>query len=927
MSKPRILIVEDEAITACDLQRQLVELGYEPVATSSQAEAAIELAGKLRPDIVLMDINLAGVMDGITAAHAIRERFALPVVFVTALSACETLERAKAAEPFGYIIKPFSEQDLRTVLEMALFKHRAEARLRGSEARYRALAESAHDAIITADKSGQIVGWNSGAARIFSYTEAEVLGQPMIILIPDRYRAAHLAGMARMQSDGEHHVIGQAVELTGRRKDGSEFPLELSLARWTTPEGDFVTGILRDITARKRTEVQMRLQSTALESAVNSVVITDAKGAIEWVNPAFTRITGYTAAEVLGKNPRVLKSGRQPPEYYAEMWRTVAAGRSWRGEFVNRRKDGTLYTEDVTITPVLDDAGQIGHYIAIKQDISALKQSLTHLEVTHAELATKNRALDAALVEARAAVQAKATFLATMSHEIRTPMNGVIGMASLLGETAPLTAEQGDYIETIRMCGETLLTLINDVLDFSKIETDNLELEQIPFDLRGCLEETLETLAPKAREKHLDLAAEIDASVPPAMVGDRARLRQILTNLVGNAVKFTDKGEVVVEVRAELAPGECQRLFFRVRDSGIGIPPEKLDRLFKSFSQVDSSTTRLYGGTGLGLAISQRLVGLMGGEIEVVSEPGRGSVFFFDITVPVAPAIEPLAAAQIPAELVGRSILIVDDNATNRRILSAQLRQARCHTVEADSAAAGLAWLKEHAWPDLIITDMLMPEMDGLDFSLNVRALETAKGITPPVPVIMVSSGGYQPSDPRNAGAHLALALSKPLRRHQLHEAAARACLLAPVKRTPRMTTLATEELRFVAQQHPRRILLAEDNPVNRKVALAMLSRLGYTADAAENGALTVEACRARSYDLILMDVQMPEMDGLEAARRVRQLAGVQPTIIAMTANAMEGDREICLAAGMDDYIAKPFKMEDLHRAVTHPGRASSAQA
>jgi CheY-like chemotaxis protein len=539
-------------------------------------------------------------------------------------------------------------------------------------------------------------------------------------------------------------------------------------------------------------------------------------------------------------------------------------------------------------------------------------------------LAEKNRALDAALVEARAAVEAKATFLATMSHEIRTPMNGVIGMASLLRETAPLTEEQADYIDTIRSSGETLLTLINDVLDFSKIESGNMELEQVPFDLRRCIEETLEMLAPRAREKHLDLAAEIESTVPAAIIGDAVRLRQVITNLVGNAVKFTEKGEVVTEVRATPAPGGLQRLYFRVRDTGIGIPTEKLPRLFKSFTQVDSSTTRVYGGSGLGLAISQRLVGLMGGTIGVESEPGRGSVFFFDLAVQPAPAIEPVDLANLPADLSGRSVLIVDDNATNRRIFAAQLRLVRCITVELASGPDALAWLKTHAWPDLIVTDMLMPGMDGLDFILKVRDMEKERAIVPPVPVVMVSSGGYQPSDPRSAGARLAAALSKPLRQQQLLEAAARACALAPAMRIPRMSTPATDELRATAQHHPRRILVAEDNPVNRKVALAMLSRMGYEAEAVVNGAEAMAACRDRSYDLVLMDVQMPEVDGLEATRRIRQLNTPQPVVVAMTANAMEGDRATCLNAGMDEYISKPIKIEDLQRVVSLPLRPSA---
>ncbi len=634
--KSRILVVEDEAIVAADLRLQLTELGFEPVGSTLSGEEAIELAGQLRPDLVLMDINLGGKMDGITAARTIRERFALPIVFLTALSGRDTLDRAKEAQPFGYIIKPFDEQDLRAVIEMAVFKHRAEAQHRADEARYRALTESAHDAIVTADHRGRIIGWNRSAAALFGYPEAEILGQPLSRLMPARYQAGHEAGFARVLAGGERHVIGRTAELTGRRQDASEFPLELSLAQWETPEGQFFTAIIRDISARQRTEAQMRLQSAALEAAVNSVVITDAAGTIQWVNPAFCHVTGYTQAEAVGRNPRVLKSGRQSPEFYAELWRTISGGQKWRGEFVNRRKDGTLYTEDVTIAPVRDETGRIAHYIAIKQDISALKQSLAELHTAHAELARKNLELEAALVDARVAVEAKAAFLATMSHEIRTPMNGVIGMASLLRETVPLTAEQVDYLGIILSSGETLLTLINDILDFSKIEARHLELERIPFDLRRCLEEALQVLAPRAREKSLSLSADIDPSVPPAIVGDCGRLRQVITNLASNAVKFTAQGGVVVAVRAELRPdGQC-RLFFRVQDSGIGIPADKLGRLFKSFSQVDSSTTRLYGGTGLGLAISQRLVGFMGGTIEVASEPGRGSVFFFDLTVPTA---------------------------------------------------------------------------------------------------------------------------------------------------------------------------------------------------------------------------------------------------------------------------------------------------
>jgi len=928
VNPPRVLVVEDESIVARDICQQLAELGFVAVADTRTGEEAVALADKLRPDLVLMDIQLAGAMDGITAARTIRERMHLPVVFLTAFAGRETLERAREAEPFGYIIKPFAEQDLRTVVEMALYKHRTEARLRESEARLRAITDSAQDAIVMIDARGRVTFWNPAAAAIFGYGTDEIMGHEVHTLLADAPQIeAHLRAMPDFLHTGEGRAVGRTLELPARRKDGARIEISLSLSAVSHEGERQAVAVIRDITVKKQTEAKMRLQSAALEAAEGSVVITDRRGTIEWVNPAFCRITGYTREEAVGQNPRVLKSGRHSAEFYREMWRTITAGQSWQGEFINRRKDGTLFTEAVTITPVRDEHGVIAHFIAIKHDISALKQSLADLKAAHAELAEKNHALDQALIEAQAAAEAKSAFLAMMSHELRTPMNGVIGMASLLRETAPLTEEQRDYIETINSSGNTLLALINDVLDYSKIESNHLELDHVPFDVRRCLEETLETVAVRAREKHLDLALELDPAVPAAVAGDPVRLRQVLTNLVGNAVKFTLRGEVVVEVGALPAGNEAVRLRFRVRDTGIGIPPEKRARLFKAFSQVDVSTTRHFGGTGLGLVISQRLVGLMGGEIKVDSTPGQGSVFHFEITVPTAPEIEPMAPDQLTRELEGRSVLVVDDNATNRRIFATHFRQAGCTVATADTAAAALAGLKPADWPDLIVTDMLMPGMDGLDFVLQVRALEKTAHISPDTPVIMVSSGGYQPSDPRVAKVQLAAALSKPVRQMQLYESAARACHgYAP--RHPRAAPPpAQPAVPPLAQTLARRILLVEDNPVNRKLALAMLGRLGYGVDTAENGIEAVAACRAKRYDLIFMDVQMPGMDGHTATREIRTLPGSQPWIIAMTANALEGDREACLAAGMNDYLPKPIRLDDLRRALTQSQGPAAAPA
>lgn len=434
----------------------------------------------------------------------------------------------------------------------------------------------------------------------------------------------------------------------------------------------------------------------------------------------------------------------------------------------------------------------------------------------------------------------------------------------------------------------------------------------------------MEVVAVRAREKHLELALEIAPGVPPAVIGDALRLRQVLVNLLGNAVKFTAKGEVVLEVRARPVLASHMQLVFRVRDTGIGIPADKMGLMFKPFSQLDNSTTRHFGGTGLGLSISERLVKLMGGQIEVESTPGQGSVFSFTIDVEATAALTPLDPTRYEAELRGRIILVVDDNETNRRIFTTHLQQAGSRIVLAESAAEALAWLAQNEWPDLIITDMLMPDTDGLDFALQVRAMEQERQITPEIPLIMVSSGGYQHSDPRVPTANLTAALSKPVRRLQLYETVVRACLGRELRHP--VDPPAEEVSPLLALSHPRSILVVEDNPVNLKLAYTMLTRLGYAVDTAADGHAAVAACQKLDYDLVFMDVQLPGIDGLEAARQIRTLSGRQPWIIAMTANALNGDREICLEAGMNDYLPKPMRLDDLRRAIRQsPGLKSQA--
>jgi two-component system sensor histidine kinase/response regulator len=939
-------------------------------------------------------------------------------------------------------------------------RSRAAEALETSEARYRALAESAVEAIVSADSSGTIIYANQGTERIFGWHPGQLEGRPLTVLMPERYHDAHTRGLARFLQTGHTRVIGQTVELAGLTRAGAEFPLELSLSSWVNRDGVYITGIMRDITSqravarlaaakhraaqelsraglgrkalpavlrevcegldwalgivwledpeegvlqlaaswaqsphmnerfrelygdvtfsldeglpgavwRSRTaewiedcasdprflrpdltnELDLRsailvpmvvddrclgvveffgnpgaspatelietletigtelglfaerrraeralaesrdLLQAILDNATTLIYVKDVEGRFLLANDAFARLTGMTSAELRGKSAADVADRAPAERADANDRRVLASGHTL--ELESQFEVGGVTETFLTVRfPLLDASGK-------PYGICGMATNITERKRSELELA---RARD----EALAATRMKSEFLANMSHEIRTPMHGLIGMTELLLETH-LDVEQREYAELARSSGETLVSLVNDVLDLSKIEAGKLEMHSTDFRLGELVEDVCDLMSGRARESGLHLTALVESDIPGVVYGDEVRMRQVLTNLVSNALKFTHTGEVSVRVRQAAGAEDRVVIRFEVSDTGIGIQPEQLDRLFDSFEQADSSTTRRYGGTGLGLTIARQLTELMDGEIGASSTPGSGSVFH--VVVPFSRSrADPaeLDAFQARADLHGERVLVVDDNPTSRRIMVHHAQNWGMQVSVAEEGREALTLMRKaiHAGEPFVtvLSDMNMPGLGGAELARKIRA-EPALRATH---LVMASSGVDDRVAARSAGFDAYL--SKPVRRATLYEALSRR-----PRHTPPAAMSAPPPADPAPPEHAPRVLVAEDNEVNQLLAVHMLEKRGYLVDVAANGRDAVRSVTEADYALVLMDCQMPELDGYAATREIRDWETERSTrtpIVAMTAHSMHGDRERCLAAGMDDYLAKPL--------------------
>ena len=773
----------------------------------------------------------------------------------------------------------------------------------------RAMLEIAFDAFVEVDSEGIIREWNSRAERIFGWSRVEAIGQPSHIIVPERRRHAYEFDVQKFLTPGNEQLLAKPIPMRGIHRDGREFPAELAISPVRRADGCGLIAFVRDLSEHRRLENAVR-EGAEYRAILNSIEDgyseVDLNGKYLFVNDAYCRMFNRTREEVFGESYKEFFDAERMT-LIRKVFQTVYETGNPVNAYELEYKPGRFV--EMSISLKRNEKGNPVGFLVVTREVTPRKLF--------------ERELAQAIQVAQAATRAKSEFLANMSHEIRTPMNGVIGMTGLLLDT-DLNAEQREYAEMVRKSGEALLTVINDILDFSKIEAGKLEMESYPFDLRLVTEEVAEMLAPQAEEKHTDVVLEYPSGTPRQFIGDAGRIRQVLTNLVGNAIKFAPNGNIVIAVECENHTQEDASMRVTVTDTGIGIPPEKVDSLWQKFSQADTSTTRKYGGTGLGLAISKQLIELMRGSIGCESQVGVGSKFWFKLRMPHDTQIHP---DPIPAlDLSGLRVLIVDDNEINRRVVHEQItswgmRNGSYATAEAAFDAVKSAQASGDPY-HFVISDYQMPNVDGAMLASMIKSDPSVRDTV----FVMLTSVGHRSELRGLEGSSVDACLVKPVRQSHLMNALTTLWSAklhsgfankSPSNYEESIAAL-NSTLAQLAETRPLRALVVEDNVVNQVVATRMLARLRIRSDVAANGREALEMLSVLPYDVVFMDCQMPEIDGYQATTELRRREGPnrKVTVIAMTAEAIAGCREQCLDAGMDEYITKPVKLAELTNAL-----------
>lgn len=754
--------------------------------------------------------------------------------------------------------------------------------------------------IIAIYKDERLLFVNDSAVEILGYTKEELIGNKFSLLISEDSKEIYYEHI-RKSSD---NIPVKSFEINIIKKDGSIFTSEVR-SRGINYKGLEATLItILDITERKQFENKMSEQTALFKGLLDSipeiVFFKDKNGIFLGCNNLHAKMVGRSSDELIGLSDYDIHE-KEAADFYREHDRKVIeeGAPNFNEEWMPFADGRTVLLETLK-APLYNTKREIIGMIGVCRDITERKQMET--------------ALLKAKEDAEAANIMKSQFLANMSHEIRTPMNGILGFLDLL-ELTELTSEQSDYLKEAKSASEMLLYIINDILDFSKIEAGKLEMENIRFNLRTAIENTVMLLLPKAHNKGLELNTMIRTNVPDEVMGDPARLRQILINLVGNAVKFTENGEVLVDVELEEESGGIAKLRFNIIDTGIGISEEDTKKLFNSFMQADASTTRKYGGTGLGLAIARELVMLMGGEISLKSEPGKGSAFSFFVNMPVVSSGS--LGEYEHFKLNNKYVLVIDDNRSNRLIVKAYLEKAGCIVYEAESAQIAIKIIKDTLDAgiliDICLVDLQMPEMSGLEFARILKKDERMADIK----LLLLTSSAQRGDISKAIEIGFYGYLPKPVKRDELLNCIALVLGLKKDDTGPGQIITKYSTYEKITRLNSR-LLLVEDNEMNRKLIIKMLNKINITCDIAINGAEALEAVSSKSYDIVFMDCQMPEMDGFESTRRIREMEGNKKHtyIVAMTANAMEGDREKCIEAGMDNYISKPIDFDNMFKII-----------